>query len=528
MKPIAPHAIIHWNSPFTLWLTFAAALAALFWVFATGLENLWFNWQNKDEYSHGILLPFISIFLIWQKKNEIAAEPFEGSWIGLVILLLGTLGCYAGSLSTLFPIMQYSLLIAVAGLTLAITGLRAFRFFLVPLLILLLSVPLPNFIYKNLSFELQLLSSTIGVHFIRLFDIPVYLEGNVIDLGSMKLQVVEACSGLRYLFPLMTLGFIAAHFFKAPLWKKTAIFASTVPITVLMNSLRIGIIGVTVEWWGQSMAEGFLHDFEGWVVFMGCTAILMAEMALIARFSTPKRSLLDLLLIELPTDQPKISAPQQQRRLPLSYILACVGAVTISLGAYFTPVKTLETIPRENFSSFPLQLGTWSGSRIPIEQIYINELKFDDYLSTQYKNSHNETVDLYVAYYNSQSAGQSAHSPRSCIPAGGWEIQNSSTISVANFINTGHTLKLNRMQVQKGDTRLMVYYLFKQRHRLLTNEFLVKWYLLWDAVTLHRKDGALVRLSFVTDNNTSAQQADQRAVDFLTLAYPGLNRYIPD
>ena len=116
--------------------------------------------------------------------------------------------------------MQYSLLIALGGLTLAITGWRAFRFFVVPLLILLLSVPLPNFIYKNLSFELQLLSSSIGVHVIRLFNIPVYLEGNVIDLGSMKLQVVEACSGLRYLFPLMTLGFIAAHFLMYPSGKK--------------------------------------------------------------------------------------------------------------------------------------------------------------------------------------------------------------------------------------------------------------------------------------------------------------------
>ncbi len=519
---------IHWNSPLTLWLSFAIAAIALGWVFATGLENLWFNWQHKEEYSHGILLPFISLFLIWQKKHEIAAEPFVGSWAGLGILLLGTLGCYAGSLSTLFPVMQYSLLIAIGGLTLAITGWRAFRFFVVPILILLLSVPLPNFIYKNLSFELQLISSSIGVHFIRLFNIPVYLEGNVIDLGTMKLQVVEACSGLRYLFPLMTLGFIAAHFFKVPLWKKVLVFLSTIPITVLMNSLRIGIIGVTVEWWGQAMAEGFLHDFEGWVVFMGCTAILFFEMALIARFSTPRGKLIDFLMIELPTDRPKSTLPEQQRRLPVSYLLACAGAVLVSIVAYLSPSQTLQTVPRTAFTAFPLQLGHWSGVRTPMEQRYIDELKFDDYLSVAYKNNHKDAVDFYVAYYNSQSAGQSAHSPRSCIPAGGWEIQSATTLSLSNFANSGKSLKLNRLQVQKGDTRLMVYYYFKQRHRHITNEFLVKWYLFWDAMTLHRKDGALVRLSFVTDNNTTLEQADQRAVDFLTLAYPRLNGHIPD
>ncbi|MFO1367719.1 MAG: VPLPA-CTERM-specific exosortase XrtD [Marinagarivorans sp.] len=528
MNPTTRPPTIYWQAPLTLWISFAAAFAALAWVFATGLENLWFNWQHKEEYSHGILLPFISLFLIWQKKHEIAAEPFVGSWAGLVLLLLGTLGCYAGSISTLFPVMQYSLLIALGGLTLAITGWRAFRFFVVPLLILLLSVPLPNFIYKNLSFELQLLSSSIGVHVIRLFNIPVYLEGNVIDLGSMKLQVVEACSGLRYLFPLMTLGFIAAHFFNVPLWKKVLVFVSTIPITVLMNSLRIGIIGVTVEWWGQAMAEGFLHDFEGWVVFMGCTAILFAEMALIARLSKPRRQLIDLLMIELPTAPLTTAAPERTRSLPLTYVLACLGAIAVSLGAYFAPTTQVNSVARAPFSTFDLELGHWSGVRAPIEQRYIDELKFDDYLSVDYKNNHQDSVNLYVAYYNAQSAGQSAHSPRSCIPAGGWEIQNASTIDLPGIVGKGVNLRLNRLQVQKGDTRLMVYYYFKQRHRHLTNEFLVKWYLLWDAITLHRKDGALVRISFVTDRNTTLEQADQRAIDFLALAYPNLRRHIPD
>ncbi|HMY37778.1 MAG TPA: VPLPA-CTERM-specific exosortase XrtD [Marinagarivorans sp.] len=528
MHPNHRTPTVYWHSPLTLWLSFATAFTALAWVFATGLENLWFNWHHKEEYSHGILLPFISLFLIWQKKHDIAAEPFVGSWAGLGLFVLGTLGCFAGAMSTLFPVMQYSLLISLGGLTLAITGWRAFRFFIVPLLILLLSVPLPNFIYKNLSFELQLLSSSIGVHFIRLFNIPVYLEGNVIDLGTMKLQVVEACSGLRYLFPLMTLGFIAAHFFKVPLWKKILVFLSTIPITVLMNSLRIGIIGVTVEWWGQAMAEGFLHDFEGWVVFMGCTAILFAEMALIARLSTPRAHLIDLLMIELPTDRVKQAVAEQNRTLPLSYVIACALALVVSAVAYFTPEAGLKTISRAPFSSFELELGHWSGVRAPIEQRYIDELKFDDYLSVDYKNNHQDAINLYVAFYNSQSAGQSAHSPRSCIPAGGWEIQNAATINLPNVKSPGVDLEINRLQVKKGDTRLMVYYFFNQRHRHLTNEFLVKWYLMWDAITLHRKDGALVRISFVTDRNTTLEQADQRAIDFLTLAYPKLNRHIPD
>ena len=126
-------------------------------------------------------------------------------------------------------------------------------------------IPLPEFVLANLSTRLQLLSSQLGVAFIRLFDISVFVEGNVIDLGGYKLQVAEACSGLRYLFPLMTLGFLMACFYKGARWKRVVLFLSSIPITVLMNSIRIGIIGVTVERWGIRMAEGFLHDFRaGW------------------------------------------------------------------------------------------------------------------------------------------------------------------------------------------------------------------------------------------------------------------------
>src|ERR1039457_5061617 len=139
-------------------------------------------------------------------------------------------------------------------------------------------VPLPEFLYQNVSAELQLLSSEIGVWFIRLFGISVYLEGNVIDLGAYRLQVAEACSGLRYLFPLMIIGFLVAYFFKTAFWKRALLFLSSIPITILMNSLRIGAIWLMVEHWGESMEEVSVHEFQGWVVFMASGALLVLEM----------------------------------------------------------------------------------------------------------------------------------------------------------------------------------------------------------------------------------------------------------
>ena len=133
---------------------------------------------------------------------------------------------------------------------------------------------------------------------IRAAGLSVFLEGNVIDLGSYQLQVAEACSGMRYLFPLMSFGFLCAVLMRGRWWQQAILFVSTVPITILMNSLRIGIIGILVNYYGIEQAEGFLHDFEGWVIFMSCVVILFAEIWIFARME--KQKFLEIFGLDTP------------------------------------------------------------------------------------------------------------------------------------------------------------------------------------------------------------------------------------
>ena len=208
------------NNPSTIWrltpVTWGVMLIMGLGIVAMFHESasLMVKWWEKDEYSHGYLIAPIVAFLIWQKKDLLERIQFTGSWAGVMVVIFGLSLFFAGELNAPYIVIQYGFLITLTGLLLAFMGWKAFKLIWVPLLILAFMVPLPNIIYRNLSAALQLISSEIGVSVIRMFDISVYLEGNVIDLGSYKLQVVEACSGLRYLFPLMTLGFIAAYFFK--------------------------------------------------------------------------------------------------------------------------------------------------------------------------------------------------------------------------------------------------------------------------------------------------------------------------
>ena len=202
--------------PYLLCLVFLSILIFIFWESV----NLMVLWWERDEYSHGYLIPLVSAYFIWQKKEKLSIIEFNGSWYGLALLFFGLFVGFAGVASSVYTVQQYGFLIALYGLVWAFVGGKAFRIMLVPLLILIFMIPLPNFLYFNLSQKLQLISSAIGVFVIRLFDISVYLEGNVIDLGVYKLQVVEACSGLRYLFPLMSFGFICAYLFSAPFWQR--------------------------------------------------------------------------------------------------------------------------------------------------------------------------------------------------------------------------------------------------------------------------------------------------------------------
>ncbi|MBX9604825.1 MAG: VPLPA-CTERM-specific exosortase XrtD [Gammaproteobacteria bacterium] len=515
-----------WHFGMRALLAAALALGLLGFLFRDGIAELLHLWETKEEYSHAYLLPALSLFLFWQKKNELLARPWRGSWAAVGLCAAGLLVFFVGQLSAIFAVIHYALFITAAGVVLAYAGTRNLRYLWAGLVLLLFTVPFPQFLYQAMSTKLQLLSSELGVAVIRALGVSVYLEGNVIDLGSFKLQVIEACNGLRYLFPLASFGFLCAYLYRGPFWHKVVIFVSVAPITVFMNSLRIGIIGITVERWGQAMAEGFLHDFEGWAIFMACLAVLFAEIAILSRLQRPPASFSDSFFVEIPAPTPP-GARAHDQPLPASF-LACLVLVSVSCVVSLVVGNRPEiTPPRSDFEEFPLQVGEWVGKREMLDKIYIDALKFTDYALINFRRDDNAApVNFYVAYYGSQRAGESAHSPRSCIPGGGWKIEGLDTLEVP-LSAAGVPLRVNRVEIGMGDNRQLVYYWFQQRGRVITNEYLVKWYLLWDALTRDRSDGALVRLTTMVPAGAEFSVGDKILQDFIASLGDKLDAFVP-
>lgn len=529
---LQPPASPVWKFPTLQWVLVLLAVAAAIATFHSGLSFMVTSWEQVEEYSYGYFIPVITAFLIWQRSDVLRQHELRGAWTGLWLITLALLMGVVGEFSAVRLFSQYGFVVAMFGLSVTFIGWHGTRIVAVPLAILFFMIPLPQFLLRELSQTLQLVSSEIGVALIRAFGISVFLEGNVIDLGSFKLQVVEACSGLRYLFPLMVLGFLAAYFFQAALWKRALIVVSTVPLTIVINSLRIGLIGVTVEYWGPAMAEGLLHDFEGWFMFMICLVLLVAEMALLARIGSQGQSLRAVFGLEYPDAAPAGSTVQYQRFSPA---LAAAAVVLAGAGASLLlwPAREQVRPERTPLSLFPMTLpGGWVGRSDYLDRDVIATLALDDHVIANYARPGEPWVNFYTAYYATQSGGQSAHSPRTCIPGGGWKITQFEEADVALPAASGSALPpsvtVNRAIIQKGEHRQLVYYWFDQRGRLLTNELTVKWFILQDGIARSRSDGALIRLVTPVAPGEELAAADRRLAGFMSTIAPSLRKHIPN
>jgi exosortase D (VPLPA-CTERM-specific) len=515
-----------WKFRPTAWLALLAVMTLVVFIYYPALIRMYRTWTEQEEYSHGLIIPFISLFLIWQKSDLLRRMPLQGSAVGLAITLAG-LGIYAlGELSAITGIVQVSFVITLAGVAFTVVGMRGMREIWAAFVFLLFMIPLPAVIFNELSAHLQLISSQLGVAFIRMFGISVYLAGNVIDLGSMKLQVVEACSGLRYLFPLMSLAFICTYFYKEKFWKRAVVFLSSIPVTILLNSFRIGVIGVLVEYWGVSQAEGFMHDFEGWIVFMGAFAVLFVEMWALSRIGTRGRSFREVFGIEMPASTG--NGPKESHSLPAMFFAAAAAIAVAAVLSTYLNARAEAFQPRREFADFPATIGAMHGTSERLESIYLDILRLDDYLMADYREANGTPVNFYVAFYNSQRKGHSVHSPRACLPGGGWKIEDSRVITLAGVQAQDLPLKVNRYVISLGESRQLVYYWFKQRDRILANEYLTKWYVFWDAITRNRTDGALVRLVTPITLTEDIDQADRRLAKFAGAVVPLLPDYVPD
>jgi exosortase len=266
------------------WLPYAIIAVLLCVLYHRVAIKLVYDWSTLPDYSHGPFVPLFSAFLIWDKRKVLSATPIRQTWLGIVLVIFSIvvliLGVYGVELFT----ARISFVMLLTGLIWTFLGwaiVKALRF---PLLVLVLAIPFPAIVFNHITFPLQLMASRIASDILPVFHVPTLHEGNVIELPAMKLEVAEACSGIRSLMSLFTLAIFYGYFLEKTTKRRIILALASIPIAVAANVLRIVGTGLCVQYWDPDKALGFFHEFSGWVMFvisLACLYLVHRAMQLI-------------------------------------------------------------------------------------------------------------------------------------------------------------------------------------------------------------------------------------------------------
>jgi exosortase len=259
-----------------------AGLAAVYWQVFVRLIDAWIVDGN---YSHGWLIIPIAGYFAWERRQKLLSTPIAPSWFGLVVFAFGILVLLAGLIGSELFLSRVSLIFTLAGIVLFLFGWAHLRILAFPLAFLVLMIPIPAIIFNKIAFPLQLFASRVGEAAITAANIPVLREGNVLVLANTSLEVAEACSGIRSLVSLITLGLVFGYFADPRGWVRALIVASTVPVAIISNGARVAGTGILAHYYGAAAAEGFFHEFSGWAVFIVAFLMILAIQRLILRLA---------------------------------------------------------------------------------------------------------------------------------------------------------------------------------------------------------------------------------------------------
>lgn len=501
------------------WLTAVAISVAVTFLYGTVLAKLGSDWWSDENYSHGLLVPFVIGMIIWNRWNVFKGITNEPSPIaGGILVIFALILLFAGTLGAELFTTRLSLVFLLVGIVLYVLGAKIFNLLIVPFVLLLIAIPIPQIAFNRIAFPLQIWASQMAVRGISLFDVPTLRKGNVIDIlpqGStqtISLEVVEACSGIRSLMTLVTLALILGYFTRrsergdfaglaaSDLLRAVSLMVLAVPIAVVTNAARVTVTGILTYHYGKQATDGTWHEASGWLVYVVALIILTGANAALKRVIRWKRN------GEFRDTFAGIAAGHSTSVLPLVIVMIAGGfAINYLVNRGETPVE------RKPVTELSQRLGDWQqrGSEIKFGEQTESVLRTSDYTMREYTSPNGRLANIYVGYYASQRSGTTYHSPQNCLPGAGWVMKDPQLIDVIGA--GGKTFKANRYIIENGIYNEVMIYWYQGRGRFEASEYADKVNTVWDSITRSRSDGAIVRVmtSVGSDETASLKAASE-------------------
>lgn len=511
----------------------AAISVAIFFLYATVLTKLGRDWWSDENYSHGLLVPFVIGMIVWREWDAfkaIAKKP--ALLLGGLAITFSLFLLFAGTLGAELFTTRISFVLMLAGIVLYLFGTRVLNLLLVPVALFLLAIPIPQIVFNRIAFPLQIWASQMAVWGIRLFDVPTLRNGNVIDIlpqGStqtISLEVVEACSGIRSLMTLVTLALILGYFtrryerggfanFAVPdLLRVISLMILAVPIAVLTNAARVTVTGILTYYYGKQATDGAWHEASGWMVYVVALAFLIGANLILRRVFRGNE-------IGDPDTDTGLPSVRSAPVLPLLIAIVLGG-----IGVNWFANRGELPIERKPLTELSQSLGDWKqrGSEIKFGEQTESVLRTTDYTMREYTFSDGRVGNIYVGYYSSQRSGATYHSPQNCLPGAGWVMKDPQLIDITTA--DGKTFKANRYIVENGIYNEVMIYWYQGRGRVEASEYADKVNTVWDSVTRRRSDGAIVRV--MTSVGTDEAAGLKAASGLSSRLADALPPYVPE
>jgi exosortase len=242
-------------------------LASLAILYYAAVQSLVYDWSHDPDFSHGFLIPLISLYLVWQRSDELQTLTVSPRNFGSIVIIGGLLLLIVGNLASESFTQRFSLLVVLSGIIIYLLGWQHLKLLAFPIAFLIFMIPIPSILMQKITFPMQLFASQVATLSSQALDIPVLREGNIIHLVGDTLEVEKACSGIRSLISLVSIGTVMAYFITRVNWQRAVVILSCFPIAVATNAFRVSMTGILAHYYGIEMAEGFFHGFSGAVLY---------------------------------------------------------------------------------------------------------------------------------------------------------------------------------------------------------------------------------------------------------------------
>lgn len=472
------------------------------------------RWNVGDNSYCFLVLP-IFMYLCWEKKS-FQFKKLTWSTLGMIPAIVSVFIIATGELGSMESLLFIGIWGCITSLVIILYGLKRSLSIWFPILILAFIVPLPPFINNILTFEMKMAASSIAVEMMRVIGMSVLKHGNIIDLGIAQLQVVDACSGLRYIVSMVLMALLIGHFFVTGWWRKLILLMFVYPLSIVLNAVRIFITGLLTINGYQNMIQGVFHDMAGLMAFLaaGFIFLVIAKLSMRVGNINPRAEKID-----------KGADPVSKRKV--IFLSLSLSLLFISSGWALHSFRSVLSIPKRNqFDSFPMEINDWKGKKSYFSKEIMDSLWADDYVNATFtRPGTSNSIFLLIPYYKYQGTRHTAHAPHSCLLGSGWSIADNGQITV----DVGdRKLDIGIMHFQKGNMNMLASYFFLQRGRVIVSPLWNKFYLLMDALKLRRTDGALVRVEILTNSENGLDGAGTQLKAFIKDLWPLLSKYVPN